>query len=59
MATQLLKLTHRLKKSTIYDVELKPSLRNDRPFLTAELRPRPEKERRPKVDVSGVNGYLS
>jgi hypothetical protein len=52
-------LTHRLKKSTIYDVELKPSLRNDRPFLTAELRPRPEKERRPKVDVSGVNGYLS
>jgi hypothetical protein len=52
-------LTHRLKKSTLYDVELKPSMRSLKPVLTAELKSRPEKDRRPKVDVSGVNGYLS
>ena len=50
---------HRLKKSTIYDIDLRPSKRNERAVLTAELRARPEKERRPKVDASGVNGYLS
>jgi hypothetical protein len=56
---QLLKLSHRIKKSTIYDIELKPGLRNERALLRAELRVRPESERRPKVDVANVNMYLS
>ena len=34
-------------------------MRNGSALLVAEIEPRPEKDRRPKVDFSGINGYLS
>jgi len=34
-------------------------MRAGKAVLRAELRERPEKERRPKVDVANVNNYLN
>lgn len=38
---------------------MKASLRGEKAVLKAELREKPESERRPKVDVTNVNIYLN
>lgn len=52
-------MTNRLKKSTIYDVDLHPGLRGEKALLRAELKEKPESERRPKVNVANVDRYLN
>lgn len=55
----LLKLSWKLRKELFLNIGIKVGARKEIPWTILEIQPETDKDKRPKVDTSFVNSYLT